>query len=125
MHSPRAIGARGLTYNAWAAAVNVAQWIAGLSNRYCIDRVALDHGEMPVSVQFSYGAPPVFAFTIVRLTATDVQGVGEVLVPPNRFLEASKVGIRKSGSVKSSNIVNQLPEPKGNGNRNKPGTGCE
>jgi muconate cycloisomerase len=88
VHSPRAIGARGLTYNAWAAAVNVAQWIAGLSNRYCIDRVALDHGEMPVSVQFSYGAPPVFAFTIVRLTATDVQGVGEVLVPPNRFLEA-------------------------------------
>ena len=55
---------------------------------------------MPVKLVFSYGTVSVFPFTIVRLRAGNVEGVGEVIVPRNEFLSgllASLVGADARG----------------------------
>jgi len=54
--------------------------------RYTIDRVRLHRGKMPVDVSFSYGEVGAFDFTIVRLFAGGVEGIGEVVIAANDFL---------------------------------------
>lgn len=57
-----------------------------MKNQYYIERARFCWGQMPVRVSFSYGAVAHFNFMLVRLGAGAVEGVGEVLVPPNDFL---------------------------------------
>ena len=58
-----------------------------MSNRFTITHARLDWGEMPVRVSFSYGKAEVFPFFVVRLETREAEGVGEVVVPRNAFLE--------------------------------------
>lgn len=51
-----------------------------------IDCVRVQTGNIPVKVQFSYGAPAEFPFIIVRLTAGGCEGVGECLLDADKNL---------------------------------------
>ena len=57
-----------------------------MKNRYCIERIRLFWGQMPVRVSFSYGTEKHFNFMLVCLGAGAAEGIGEVLVPPNDFI---------------------------------------
>ena len=58
-----------------------------MPDRFTIDRIQLYCGQMPVRLVFSYGKMDTFPFSIVRLHAGGAEGIGEVVVGANQFLE--------------------------------------
>ena len=59
-----------------------------MGKNHIIDRIVIQWGAVPVDLLFSYGRVEHFNFMIVRLSSGDREGIGEVLVHPNPFLEA-------------------------------------
>ena len=59
-----------------------------MNERYHIDRAAIQWGAVPVDLLFSYGRVESFPFLIVRLGSGGKEGIGEVLLHPNPFMEA-------------------------------------
>lgn len=59
-----------------------------MPERYHIDRIAMQWGAVPVDLLFSYGRVESFPFLIVRLGSGGKEGIGEVGLHPNPFLEA-------------------------------------
>jgi L-alanine-DL-glutamate epimerase-like enolase superfamily enzyme len=57
-------------------------------DNYIIEKIRIDWGEIPVHLTFSYGNVNRFPFLIARIYTRDFHGIGEVLVPPNDFINA-------------------------------------
>ena len=55
---------------------------------FCIERISVSCGEMPVKTSFSYGEVHSFPFMIIVISNGQMEGFGEVLVPPNAFLNS-------------------------------------
>ena len=55
---------------------------------YTINQIQVHSGAMPVKLIFSYGPVDSFPFTIIRLSAGGVEGIGEAMGPANDFLDS-------------------------------------
>jgi muconate cycloisomerase len=54
-------------------------------SQFHIAKISISWGQIPVNVSFSYGKVQSFPFIIVAISNGEMEGLGEILVPPNSF----------------------------------------